>query len=160
MKFDHLGVVTESLSDGRRHLGPMVGIKGWTREFSDPVNMVNVQFGIDASGICYELISPLGNESPILEALRSGNRILNHVAYLVPDLAAAAARLRAANCVPTGTAKPAVAYGGAKIQFFISRMRVLIEIIEAIEHAHIYAFFVEEAGDGRLNSGPIDACGI
>jgi methylmalonyl-CoA/ethylmalonyl-CoA epimerase len=145
VKFDHIGVVTESLSNGRRQLEALVGIQEWTQEFADPVNMVNVQFGKDASGICYELISPLGDKSPILEALISGNRILNHVAYLVPDLAAAATRLRAAHCVPTGAAKPAIAYGGKRIQFFISRMRVLIEIIEAIEHSHIYSSLAEQA---------------
>jgi methylmalonyl-CoA/ethylmalonyl-CoA epimerase len=138
VKFDHIGVVTESLSAGREQLNSLFGITQWTQEFADPINMVYVQFGIDQSGICYELISPLGPKSPVLEALRSGNRILNHVAYLVPDINAAAARLKAAKCVATGEAKPAVAYGGRKIQFFTSRMRVLVEIIEAIEHSHIY----------------------
>jgi methylmalonyl-CoA/ethylmalonyl-CoA epimerase len=148
VKFDHIGVVTESLSDGRQHLRALIGIQEWTQEFTDPVNMVKVQFGRDASGICYELIAPHGNKSPILEALNSGNRILNHVAYLVPDLAAAAKALRAAKCVATGPARPAIAYGGKKIQFFISRLRVLIEIIEAIEHAHVYSSARERAADG------------
>ena len=138
MKFDHIGIVVESLTIGREHLGSLFAITSWTQEFTDPVNLVHVQFGIDESGVCYESIAPFGPKSPILETLRTGNRILNHVAYLVPDLAAASARLVASRCVPVGEPKPAVAYGGSKIQFFVSKIRIIIELIEAFEHTHLY----------------------
>jgi methylmalonyl-CoA/ethylmalonyl-CoA epimerase len=138
VKFDHVGILVETLAVGRQHLGSLFGITSWTQEFVDPINLVQVQFGQDDSGICYEAISPWGAKSPILRALRSGDRILNHVAYLVPDLSAAAARLVATKCIPTGEAKPAVAYNGQKVQFFVSRLGIIIEIIEAFNHAHVY----------------------
>jgi hypothetical protein len=36
----------------------------WSEAFVDDVNGVIVQFGRDDSGICYELIEPLGPDSP------------------------------------------------------------------------------------------------
>jgi methylmalonyl-CoA/ethylmalonyl-CoA epimerase len=101
VQFDHLGLVSRSLADGRAALEALLLVQEWTREITDPVNRVCVQFGRDSSGVCYELIAPLGADSPIAKTLRSGKNILNHVAYLVPDLAAGRERLRAAGAVPT-----------------------------------------------------------
>jgi methylmalonyl-CoA/ethylmalonyl-CoA epimerase len=113
-------------------------IPRWTKEFIDPVNRVYAQFGVDASGICYELIAPLGDDSPIAKALNTGKNVLNHVAYLVPDLALARERLRAAGAVPTSEPNAAIAYNGSRIQFFITPMRFIIELIEAPTHEHQY----------------------
>jgi methylmalonyl-CoA/ethylmalonyl-CoA epimerase len=138
MRFDHLGVVVSSLALGRSHLSALFGITQWTREFDDPINRVLVQFGSDSSGMCYEIIAPRGEESPVSKSLRSGNRILNHVAYLVPDLRAAGEVMAAQQCVATAEPKPAIAYGGRKIQFYISPLRFMVEFIEAPEHRHDY----------------------
>jgi methylmalonyl-CoA/ethylmalonyl-CoA epimerase len=139
MQFDHVGVAVKRLNTGRKHLSGVFEIERWTEVFDDSVNRVSVQFGLDPSGICYEIIAPLGDASPIAEALRTGGRILNHVAYRVPDLAASAARLDDKGCVPAGEPKPAVAYGGCAIQFFISPLNLIIELIEAPHHAHVFS---------------------
>jgi len=138
MKFDHIGVVTASLAKGRDQLSQLLPIEAWTAEFEDTINDVWVQFGRDTSGICYELISPRGETSPVAKALKSGNNILNHVAYLVSDLATEATRVRAAGAVPLGEPKPAIAYSGAHIQFFLTRMKTILELIEAPGHQHTY----------------------
>lgn len=139
MKFDHLGLVVRTLALGRQHLERGLLVDGWTPVVEDPVNGVRLQFGRDAAGVVYELLEPFGEESPVLEALTSKKNILNHVAYLVEDLDAEAARLRAARHVPTSKPKPAIAYGGARIQFFLSPLAFIIELIEAPAHQHIYA---------------------
>jgi methylmalonyl-CoA/ethylmalonyl-CoA epimerase len=138
MRFDHIGIIVSRLDQGRNHLTELFNIVRWTQEFQDPINGVQVQFGLDPSGICYEAISPIGSNSPVSAALISGSRILNHLAYVVPSLAAASARMSAARCVTAGEARPAVAYGGNKIQFFISPIRIIIELIEAPYHVHKY----------------------
>jgi methylmalonyl-CoA/ethylmalonyl-CoA epimerase len=138
MKFDHIGLVAPSLEQGREALQAILEIREWTADFADPVNKVHVQFGRDSSGICYELIAPLGDDAPIAKALSSGRNILNHVAYLVPDLAAARDRLRTAGAVPTAEPNPAIAYGGSRIQFFVTQLRFIIELIEAPGHQHQY----------------------
>jgi methylmalonyl-CoA/ethylmalonyl-CoA epimerase len=139
--FDHVGVAVASLAEGRRYLRDLLHIAEWTEEFDDPVNRVRVQFGRDGSGVCYETIAPFGENSPILLALQKGQRVLNHVAYLVEDLEAEGGRLRDGGCIAAGPANPAVAYGGNRIQFFVSPLKFTIELIEAPGHAHAYRVF-------------------
>lgn len=138
MEFDHIGVIASSLETGRAALNAALKIPSWTEEFADPVNQIYAQFGVDSSGICYELIVPFGENSPVTKALSSGKNILSHVAYLVPDLTKAADQLRNAGAVATSDPKPAVAYGGNRIQFFITPMKIMIELIEAPAHRHRY----------------------
>lgn len=136
MKFDHIGIVVADPRSGQRLLSDAFRIVRWTRLWEDPVNDVFVQFGLDLSGICYETVAPRSEESPVRRALADGVNIVNHTAYLVADLAAEAKRLRQAGFVPTSAPKPAIAYGGRPIQFFISRSRLLFELIEAPDHRH------------------------
>lgn len=136
MQFDHIGVVVKTLRHGRTMLGPALQITEWTREWEDPVNKVFVQFGYDRSGVCYELIAPLGEGSPVALALKTKSRLLNHVAYLVEDLAAEGERMRESRCFPIAEPSPAIAYGGRNIQFFMSPANIIIELIEAAGHRH------------------------
>ncbi len=138
MKFDHIGIVVRDPAAGQAMLSAAFGITRWTRLFEDPINDVFVQFGLDPSGICYETVAPLSAESPVRRALADGVNIVNHTAYLVEDLAAHAKRLRSAGFVPVAAPKPAIAYGGKPIQFFMSRTRLLFELIEAPGHRHDY----------------------
>lgn len=138
MQFDHIGVIASSLEAGRATLNAVLEIQSWTEEFADAVNEVYVQFGADSSGICHELIAPFGESSPVAKALSTGKNLLSHVAYLVSDLAKERDRLCAAGAVATSDPKPAVAYGGNQIQFFVTPMRIMIELIEAPAHRHRY----------------------
>ncbi len=136
MKFDHVGIVVRDPASGREMLSAAFMIERWTELFEDPINDVFVQFGLDASGICYETVAPLSAQSPVRRALADGVNIVNHTAYLVADLASQATRLRRAGFLPVAGPKPAIAYGNAHIQFFMSRTRLLFELIEAPEHRH------------------------
>jgi methylmalonyl-CoA/ethylmalonyl-CoA epimerase len=138
VRFDHIGIVVAELSAGRRMLQDHFAVSCWTGEFGDPVNDVFVQFGRDGAGICYELIAPMSERSPVRRALRTGNNITNHVAYLVADLSIARAGLIAADFSPVSDPKPAIAYGGKLIQFFMSPIFSLVELIEAPDHEHQY----------------------
>ena len=139
MEFDHLGVVVADLATGRAHVSALLPVSAWTDVFQDPVQQVSVQFGHDRSGMCYELIAPSGDASPVAAALRNKANILNHVGYRVRDLDAEAARLREQRCIPLGPAAPAVAFGGARIQFFLSRYGFIVELIET-ERQHSFVF--------------------
>jgi methylmalonyl-CoA/ethylmalonyl-CoA epimerase len=139
MQFDHLGLVVKSVAKGRKALTSTLGITQWTAEFSDPVNGVLLQFGRDPYGVCYELLEPLDEASPVFPALNGGKAILNHVAYLVPDLTAQADHMRRSGCAPTSEPKPAIAYGGKRIQFFVTPLRFVIELVEAPGHQHLYS---------------------
>jgi methylmalonyl-CoA/ethylmalonyl-CoA epimerase len=134
--FDHIGVVVKTLDKGRAHFAAALAVTEWTDPLDDPVNGVNLQFGRDASGTVYELLAPLDADSPVQGTLQGRKNLLNHVAYRVPDLTAAAATLRDARCFPTADPKPAIAFGGARIQFFVTPIDTIIELIEAPDFQH------------------------
>jgi methylmalonyl-CoA/ethylmalonyl-CoA epimerase len=46
--------------------------------------------------------------------------------------------LRAQGCCPAGAPQPAVAYGGRRVQFFVSPLRFVIELIEKPDHMHTF----------------------
>jgi len=139
MKFDHIGVVVSDLQMGVSHFAATFGIRQWSEAFSDPENKVNVQFGLDRSGVCYELISPLGENSPIQRALKERGPILNHIAYLVESLEEGAAHLREQGYMAATRPTPAIAYGMRPIQFFVSRLGFIVELIENFDHGHNYS---------------------
>ena len=138
MEFDHIGVIVEDLAGGRVLLREAFRIRQWTIEFRDWQIGVSVQFGRDNSGICYEIVAPLSDSSPVSRALRDRVHTLNHVAYRVSDLSGAARRLIDSGFIPLGAPIPAVAFDNAPIQFFISDNRLLFELIEAPAHRHAY----------------------
>jgi methylmalonyl-CoA/ethylmalonyl-CoA epimerase len=136
MQFDHLGLVVKNLAKGRMHLAAIMHIRSWSEEFTDTINGVRCQFGRENSGFCYELLEPLDDNSPVKGALSERRAILNHVAYLVGELRVDAERLMEQGCAPTSVPKPAVAYGGRPIQFFVTPLNFIIELIEAPAHEH------------------------
>jgi methylmalonyl-CoA/ethylmalonyl-CoA epimerase len=136
--FDHIGIVASQIPDARHHISLMFAIKRWTEIFEDEVNGVSVQFGADGSGIVYELIAPLGERSPVSRAVKTGSAIINHVAYKVISIENEAIRLIDMGCVPIGDPKPAIAYGGQRIQFFMSPLNFVFELIEGIGHKHSF----------------------
>ncbi len=135
-RFDHLGLVVKRLAKGRERMSALLLIDDWTAPIEDVVNGVLLQFGRDPAGVVYELLEPLGEDSPVYEAMRSGKAILNHLAYRVPDLAAGAVHLATAGAARVSDPKPAIAYGGRLIQFFVTPLRFIIELIEAPNHEH------------------------
>jgi methylmalonyl-CoA/ethylmalonyl-CoA epimerase len=141
---DHIGLIVPDLATGRNFLTSTLGITRWTPITDDPVLHVSVQFGA-APGhpLTYELIAPFGEHSPIATALRSGKNILNHLAYLTPSLEASGDHLRQSGCYPTGDPLPALAYQGRRVQFWISPLRFIIELIE--KPGHIHPFIEPEA---------------
>jgi len=138
LHFDHIGLVVKDMAEGREFLSTSLRINQWTEVFEDPEIGVFVQFGRANDGPCYELITPRGDQSPVSGVLKSGKNILNHVAYLTTNLDAEGEHLRDQGCGAAGPAKPAVAYGGKRVQFWITPQRFMIELIEAPGHQHKY----------------------
>jgi methylmalonyl-CoA/ethylmalonyl-CoA epimerase len=137
LELDHLGLIVQDIAVGRSFLQKTLGITRWTPVVDDPGLHVSVQFGTaPGESLTYELIAPLGEGTPIANALRTGKHILNHLAYLTPDLEASAAHLREQGCYPAGEPQPAVAYEGRRVQFWMSPLRFVIELIEKPGHRH------------------------
>lgn len=130
MIFDHVGLFVAELEDGRQKLTAMLPIAETSPVIDDPGLKVRIQFCTDTSGIRYELVAPLGEGNPVSGALSSGKAILNHVAYRVADIRAEAERLRATGCIPLGPPRPAIAFGGRPVMFFLTPLRFIMELIE------------------------------
>ena len=110
MKFEHIGVFVSSLSSGRKHLENIFQISNWTNPVDDYLQKVSVQFGLDSSGIRYELVAPFGNNNPVDPLLNQSKNILNHVAYLVNDLDASIVKLQKERCLLISGPTPAIAF--------------------------------------------------
>jgi methylmalonyl-CoA/ethylmalonyl-CoA epimerase len=134
--FDHVGVVVKSLELGRRHLSNILGVQHWTQECVDKVNGVRLVFGRDPAGIVHELLEPWGDNSPVAGSLRERRNLLNHLAYRVASLDEASLQLRGMRCFPTSEPKEALAFGGGRVQFFLTPLNVVYEMIEAPNHTH------------------------
>jgi methylmalonyl-CoA/ethylmalonyl-CoA epimerase len=131
MEFDHLGVFVKTLEQGRAVLEALVPIALVSDAVHDPLLKVSVQFLCDTSGIRYEIVAPNGQGNPVDAVLSEQRGMLNHVAYRVKDFDAQVARLREAGCMPLGEPRPAVAFGGRRVVFFLSPLRMILELIEA-----------------------------
>lgn len=130
MIFDHIGVFVRDIEMGRQQLGALLPIERWTDVVDDPLMNVRIQFGIDGSGIRYELVAPLGEPNPVARVLAEGKTILNHVAYRCADFESACAKLRHERAVPLGRPQPAAAFGGARVAFYLTPLRFIVELVE------------------------------
>jgi methylmalonyl-CoA/ethylmalonyl-CoA epimerase len=140
LNFDHIGIVVRSIDSGAQHLSDLLGPLAWTQRFDDPVLGVSVVFARDDQGIVYECIAPLGNESPVTRTLNTKTNLLNQIAYRVESLTDAVPHMRQARAAPVGPAKPAVAFGGRPVQFFLSPMGFLVELIEISKVCHNFQY--------------------
>ena len=131
LTFDHVGMVVRDLKSGFGNVCSLLPIVSATQIYDDQMLGVSVQFLRDASGVIFELIAPLGDNSPVAKIAASGRGVINQVAYRVRNLADAAQYFRAQGATPTGTAKPAIAFAGAPVQFFLTKEFVVVELIES-----------------------------
>jgi methylmalonyl-CoA/ethylmalonyl-CoA epimerase len=136
MIFDHIGIVVKDVDAAVAAAASLFGAHEATRRFDDEVLGVSVRFVRDPSGIVYEMIAPLGAESPVAQALESRTNLLNQIAYRTPALAPSVMALRKQGSMSLGPAKPAKAFDGAKVQFLLSELGFIIELIEAPDFRH------------------------
>ena len=130
MRFDHLGIAVETLEAGRQVLGHSLRVGQWTTMAIDPVQNVHYQFGLDPSGVRYELLAPASDTSPIWRAVRTKSRTLNHVAYRVNNLDTTALDLVAQHWTTVSQVALAPAFDGARIQFLLNPLGFVVELIE------------------------------
>jgi methylmalonyl-CoA/ethylmalonyl-CoA epimerase len=136
LTFDHVGIVVGDLEAGCAHLRGLLGPLAWTARFDDSGLGVAVRFARDGAGMVYELIAPLGQDSPVRRTVQSRRNMINQLAYRTKSLDSAVAHLRTELAVPVGAAKPAVAFGGARVQFLMTPLDFLIELIEIDRIVH------------------------
>lgn len=130
MKLHHIGLVVSELSLGIDYCRASLGAQRITEPVHDPLQKVQLCFAYTEDGVCYELIAPAAADSPVSQALRNRHNLLNHLAYQVSDLTAQAEALRRQCHLPLGPSQPAVAFDGAHVQFFLSPLGHIVELVE------------------------------
>tara|TARA_B100001093_G_scaffold100534_1_gene92597 strand:+ start:1013 stop:1435 length:423 start_codon:yes stop_codon:yes gene_type:complete len=132
VKFDHIGIFVREIKYGRMELANLIDIFEESEIYDDPLLNVSVQFCYDKSKICYELVAPYGDNNPVDGVLKDNGNILNHVAYKTNKFDEKILQYREKGCIPLGPACQAVAFGGARVIFFLSPLKFIIELIEEI----------------------------
>ncbi|MFM5539104.1 VOC family protein [Aeromonas veronii] len=132
MQFDHIGLVVPDLASGVAYCRDVLGLSRFSTAVEDPLQGVWVQFVHDEHGLCYELVAPAGEDSPVTQVIKTRRNVINHLAYRVQSLQEGATRLREQRHLPLGPSQPAVAFGGAHVQFFLSPLGHIVELIEDV----------------------------
>ncbi len=132
LPLDHVGIAVADLADGDAYAA-----LGWTRDGADgdvPAQGVRVRMLRGGPGPVLELLAPLeeaGDDAPIARFLARRGPGLHHVAFAVPDLDAAMARL-AADGAPFVDEAPRPGFGGHRVAFLHPSWAggVLVELVE------------------------------
>lgn len=130
MQFHHVGLIVDDIEKGKEFVQSLIANLVWSETFVDLNIGVSVTFGSSTDGICYELIFPLGTDSPVLNYLAKKTNMMHHIAYTVENFEEKFAELRRLRLIPLGEPKPAVAFRGKRVAFFLTPLRTIIEIIE------------------------------
>ena len=104
----------------------------WDRQiFFDPNQKVRVTF------ICtlpndaqVELVEPASDDSPVRKFLSERGQGLHHLCYEANDLELALTDLKAKGALIAKKPKPAVAFGGRRIAWVLTREKLLVEVLE------------------------------
>jgi methylmalonyl-CoA/ethylmalonyl-CoA epimerase len=137
-RFDHIGMVVSDLEAGAEKLLATLPVTMASQRFDDEVLGVSVRFFKDGGGQVFELIAPLGVNSPVAKLAASKLGKIDQLCYRCADLTVATQTLRKGHSVPLGKALPALAFDGAKVQFFWTPNEFVLELVEGEGDARIY----------------------
>ncbi len=93
---DHLGIVVRDLTDAARLYGTVLGLRVAER-YELPTEGVRIAF-LPSGAIDLELLEPIGEGGAVAKFLATRGPGLHHIAFRVPDIAAAIAEATAAGC--------------------------------------------------------------
>jgi methylmalonyl-CoA/ethylmalonyl-CoA epimerase len=130
-KLHHIGFVLASIQESAESFARSLGATWDGNIIFDPLQNVRVTFlqGAHVSDALIELVEPGGPGSPVSRFLEQRGG-LHHLCYEVEDL-----ELHLAFCKSVGTIivrppVPAVAFGGRRIAWALTKKRLLLEFLE------------------------------
>jgi methylmalonyl-CoA/ethylmalonyl-CoA epimerase len=130
-KLHHIGFVVSSIQESAEAFIQSLGASWGGKIIFDPVQKVNVSFfqGKNAADPLIELIEPGVAESPVSTFLERGGG-LHHLCYEVEDLESHIAFCKSVGTIIIRPPAPAVAFGGKRIAWGVSKKRLLMEFLE------------------------------
>ena len=129
MKIHHLGIAVKSIELSVALYKESLGWKVISKLIYDPVQKVNILFMGDRHGSSFELLEPVGNQSPINKML--DRRIgLYHICYEVQDIKLKIKELTKTGFFLISGPVEAVAFDNKMIAFLINSDNLIIELLE------------------------------
>jgi len=131
VRLHHVGFVLNSIQDNAESFARSLGA-AWDGNITfDPIQKVRVTFfqGAHAHDPLVELVEPAGPDSPVSRQLERGGG-LHHVCYEVADLDAHLAFCKSVRTIIIRKPVPAVAFGGRRIAWAITRQKLMVEFLE------------------------------
>ena len=131
LKLHHIGFVVSSIQESAEPFALSLGAAWDGKTVFDPVQKVHVTFlqGHNPMDPWIELVEPSGPESPVSRFLeRRGG--LHHLCYEVRDLDSHLRFCQSVGTIVIRPPVPAVAFGGRRIAWAITRKKLLVEFLE------------------------------
>jgi len=127
----HLGFVVSSISAAAPDFALCMSAQWEGEIIHDPIQQVRVAFfsPADPRNPVFELVEPAGEGSPVKAFVKKGGG-LHHVCYEIDDLESGLAEARDVGLVVVSNPVPAVAFGGRRIAWVVSKRRLLMEFLE------------------------------
>jgi methylmalonyl-CoA/ethylmalonyl-CoA epimerase len=132
IRLHHVGFVVASILESVGSFTEPLCASWDEKIFLDPIQKVRVTFlqGAHFDDAQVELIEPAEPDSPVSRFLERGGG-LHHLCYEVADLERHLAHCRSAGTIVIRPPVPAVAFGGRRIAWAMTKGKLLVEFLEA-----------------------------
>jgi methylmalonyl-CoA/ethylmalonyl-CoA epimerase len=126
----HVGYAVRSIADSLPRWQDSLAPVAVSETFEDPAQSARVIFLEFAPGsTLLELVEPLGADTPLARFLSKGGG-LHHLCFEVDDLDAHIREMQGKKAFLVRHPRPAVAFGGRRITWMITREKLLVEYLE------------------------------
>lgn len=132
VKLHHIGFVLASIQESAESFARSLGATWDGNIVFDPLQKVRVTFlkGAHVNDALIELVEPADPESPVSSFLeRRGG--LHHLCYEVENLESHLVFCKSVGTIIIRPPVPAVAFGGRRIAWALTRKRLLVEFLES-----------------------------
>jgi len=128
----HVGFVVASIAEAAPQFAAMLDCDWDGKIILDTLQAARVSFlrSKAAADPLFELVEPVGNDSPVGKFLARGGG-LHHLCYQVERLEEQLRRSREKGALIARQPAPAAAFGGRRIAWVFTRTKLLIEYLEA-----------------------------
>lgn len=138
-KLHHIGYVVSSIAEGLQRWESALSARSVSARYADHIQKATVLFLELPDGVKLELVEPLTSDSPVNGFLSKGGG-LHHLCFEVGSLTQQIQHMRKQHAVLVRRPQPAVAFGGRRIAWMMTRDRMLVEYLErnapTIENEH------------------------
>ena len=127
----HIGYVVASIAEDIDRWKLALSAISVTETYEDEIQQARVAFlDLPPAGLTkVELVEPLGQDSRVASFLEKGGG-LHHLCFEVDDLERQISEMKIQNAMLLRRPQPAVAFGGRRIAWMLTREKLLIEYLE------------------------------